>query len=203
MLAKIAPTDTSGTVIILNGASSAGKTSLLRAVQAIMPRPYLNAGIDQFVRMLPEHYVDSPLWPQVFGQMNRSGPLGHQLIKSMHHTIASLAASGWAVVADHVFIEREWVYDLATATTGLRVWLIGVRCPPNVLALRDRERGDRPIGQAAHHHGLAHRHGLYDLEIDTSTAPPNVLATRIKEMVGSAMEPSALAKLASLPIHDQ
>jgi chloramphenicol 3-O phosphotransferase len=80
-----------GRVILVNGASSAGKTSLLRAIQAIMPRPFLNAGIDLFVRMLPEHYVDTPLWPQVFGQMYRSGPLGHQLIRDMHHTIASLA----------------------------------------------------------------------------------------------------------------
>lgn len=194
---KAALPNTSGMVIILNGASSAGKTSLLRAIQAIMPRPFLNAGIDLFVRMLPEHYVDTPLWPQVFGQMYRSGPLGHQLIRDMHHTIASLAVSGWDVVADHVFIERDWVHDLATTVAGLRVWLIGVHCPLELLAVRERERGDRRIGLAANHYRVAHRHGLYDLEIDTPTAAPETLAIRIKELVESETQPSALVELAS------
>lgn len=200
---RTAPPNTSGTVIILNGASSAGKTSLLRAIQTVMERPFLDAGLDRFIGMMPERYVEMPTWREMFGRMYRAGPLGNRLVKGMHQAVASLAVTGWNVVADHVFIEREWVYDLATCMSGLRAWLIGVHCPLELLAARERERGDRLIDQAALHFQLAHRHGLYDLEIDTSTAPPDVLANRIKEMVESAVAPSALARLASLPIHDQ
>ena len=43
-----------GTIIVLNGASSSGKTSILRAIQRMAPEPYLDAGIDRFIWMLPE-----------------------------------------------------------------------------------------------------------------------------------------------------
>ena len=47
-----------GTILILNGASSAGKSSILAHLQRMLdgPRyhgPFLNAGIDKFIFMLP------------------------------------------------------------------------------------------------------------------------------------------------------
>jgi chloramphenicol 3-O-phosphotransferase len=38
-----------GTVIFLNGTSCSGKMSILRALQAILEEPYLDAGIDKFI----------------------------------------------------------------------------------------------------------------------------------------------------------
>jgi chloramphenicol 3-O phosphotransferase len=40
-------------IIILNGASSSGKTSVLNALQIILDEPYLDAGIDKFIWILP------------------------------------------------------------------------------------------------------------------------------------------------------
>jgi chloramphenicol 3-O phosphotransferase len=40
-----------GKVIILNGASSSGKTSILTKLQTLLDEPYLNAGIDKFIWM--------------------------------------------------------------------------------------------------------------------------------------------------------
>jgi len=48
----------SGYIIILNGTSSSGKTSIVNALQNILEEPYLEAGIDKFIWMLPEHYFD-------------------------------------------------------------------------------------------------------------------------------------------------
>lgn len=43
-----------GTIIVLNGTSSAGKTSLATALQdALLPTPYLSLGFDLFMAMLP------------------------------------------------------------------------------------------------------------------------------------------------------
>ncbi len=42
-----------GTIIFLNGTTSAGKTSTARMLQTIMAEPYLEAGIDTFLWMLP------------------------------------------------------------------------------------------------------------------------------------------------------
>src|SRR3989475_10619701 len=41
-----------GQVIVLNGASSSGKSTVGRELQRILPRPYLFAGIDTFLPML-------------------------------------------------------------------------------------------------------------------------------------------------------
>ena len=36
-------------IILLNGASSAGKTSIRQALQGMLDAPYLSLGIDQFI----------------------------------------------------------------------------------------------------------------------------------------------------------
>ena len=39
----------SGQVILLNGTSSAGKSTLAKQLQEILPQPYLHTGIDHFL----------------------------------------------------------------------------------------------------------------------------------------------------------
>jgi chloramphenicol 3-O phosphotransferase len=56
-----------GTIIILNGTSSAGKTSILTALQSILAEPYLHAGLDTFCKMLPLRYLWGPEWAEVLG----------------------------------------------------------------------------------------------------------------------------------------
>ena len=47
-----------GNVIVLNGTSSAGKTTVAKALQRIMDEPYLHTGNDQF---LSPHRPDNML----------------------------------------------------------------------------------------------------------------------------------------------
>ena len=63
-----------GNIIILNGTSSSGKTSIVNALQAILDEPYLEVGIDKFIFMLPGRYLDRPLWDEVLGQAVKAGP---------------------------------------------------------------------------------------------------------------------------------
>lgn len=44
-------------IILLNGCSSAGKSTLARAIQFLSEKPYLLIGIDTFFHMLPPSYV--------------------------------------------------------------------------------------------------------------------------------------------------
>jgi phospho-2-dehydro-3-deoxyheptonate aldolase len=48
---------TTGSIILLNGTSSAGKSTLATAVQDVMDAPYLSLGIDHFFDALPQRYV--------------------------------------------------------------------------------------------------------------------------------------------------
>ena len=52
---------TRGRVIVLNGTSSAGKSTLSRALQARLDGAWLGIGIDTVVFALPKAYLDLPL----------------------------------------------------------------------------------------------------------------------------------------------
>ena len=42
-----------GTIIVLNGASSSGKTSIAKALPEALNEPYLHIGLDAFFDMVP------------------------------------------------------------------------------------------------------------------------------------------------------
>jgi chloramphenicol 3-O-phosphotransferase len=65
-----------GTVIILNGTSSSGKSSILRALQDLIEVPLLDAGLDRFLWMLPRRYLNRPLWDEVLGLAAEAGRSG-------------------------------------------------------------------------------------------------------------------------------
>ncbi len=168
-----------GTVVFLNGASSSGKTTLIQVLQKRMEGPVLHAGLDQFLWMLPGRYLDRPLWDDVLGRMTAGGATGHRLITGMHRAIAALSLAGNPVLADHVLVESAWVVDLAQTFAGLPAYLVGVTCPLAVLEERERARNDRTLGQARAQFEIVHRHGIYDLVVDTAVLAPEEAAGRI------------------------
>ena len=186
---------TEGTVLVLNGTSSSGKTSIVRALQEVLEEPYLDAGIDRFLWMLPKRYLNAPLWDTVLGHADRAGPIGHQLISGMHHAIAAMARRGNCVIVDHVLVEPQWTRECAALFQDLPAFLIGVRCPLKVLEERERARSDRTLGQAKSQFRLVHAHRIYDLEVDTSLLNPDECAGRIKERLQDGAPPTAFKHL--------
>ena len=181
----------SGTILILNGASSSGKTSLLRALQNLLDEPFLDAGIDKFIWMLPKRYLDRPLWDEVLGLNVRVGPVGHRLFSGMHHAIAALSRTGNHVLADHVLVEPHWVAECAALFAPLPAFLVGLRCPLEVLEQRERARKDRTWGQARDQFEVVHAHGVYDLELDTSLHSPEECALQVRAMLQAGSPPQA------------
>ena len=185
-----------GNIIILNGTSSSGKTSVLRALQNLLDEPYLEAGIDKFIWMLPKRYLDRPLWDDVLGRASEAGATGEQLVMSMHRAMRALALSGSNVLADHVLVEPEWVKDAASLFHDLPAYLVGIRCPLEVLEERERARRDRTLGQARLQYNLVHAHGVYDVEVDTSSHTPEECAQIILQRL-HAGSPRAFSMLQS------
>ena len=102
---------TVGTILILNGTSSSGKSTLLRALQDRLTEPCLDAGLDKFLWMLPKRYLnDATLWSQVM-RPTEAGPVGLTLVAGMHRAIAALALAGNCVVADHILVDHRWLED--------------------------------------------------------------------------------------------
>ena len=157
-----------GTVIFINGTSSSGKTSLVRALQDRLEQPYLDLGIDRFIFALPRRYLERPLWDDVLGRADRAGAAGEWLISGMQHAIAAAARAGLNVIADHVLVEQSWVEECARLFCELPAYLVGIQCPLEVLEERERSRRDRTLGQARTQFAVIHRYCIYDVEVDTS-----------------------------------
>jgi chloramphenicol 3-O phosphotransferase len=184
-----------GKIIILNGTSSSGKTSIVKALQDLLDEPHLDAGIDKFIWMLPERYLDRPLWDEVLGLATQAGVVGHRLMSGMHQAIAALSRTGNNVVADHVLVEPRWLQECVALFADLPAFLVAVHCPLAVLEQRERARKNRTWGQAGAQFGLVHAHGIYDLEVDTSISSPNECALQIKTRLQDGNPPTAFRRL--------
>jgi chloramphenicol 3-O phosphotransferase len=184
-----------GTIIILNGTSSAGKTSIISALQEILDQPYLHAGIDTFFHMLPPRYLWGSQWTEVLDRDGGAGPVGRTVAAGMHRAIVALARAGNNLLVDHVFLEVEWAFECAALFEGIPAHLIGVRCPLAIAEQRERQRQDRAPGQARAQFDRVHLHAVYDFEVDTAAADIATCAAAIKQHLSSGAAPSAFRRL--------
>lgn len=185
-----------GTIIFLNGTSSSGKTSILKALQNQLQEPYLDMGIDRFIWMLPKRYLDRPLWDDVLGKAVQAGASGMLLFSGMHHAIAATARTGNNIIADHVFVEKAWVDECAKLFADLNAYIIGIHCPLAVLEQREMDRRDRTLGQARAQFDVIHKYTRYDLEVDTSTSTPEECAQQIIQRIRTP--PAAFRELLNI-----
>jgi chloramphenicol 3-O phosphotransferase len=152
-----------GRIIILNGASSSGKTTLARALQASLPEPYYLVQLDAFEDMIPERLL-------VGGAVEATALT--LSAKAMHTTVALLSANGVGAIADYVFLDAPglsgWLRDCVEALHALPVLFVGVDCSLEELERRELLRGDRDVGQARWQFPRVHAHNTYDLRVDTS-----------------------------------
>ncbi len=182
-----------GKIIIINGTSSSGKTSIVHALQSALTEPYLEAGIDKFIFMLPDRYLDRPLWDDVLGLADHAGETGFALVHGMHSAIRALSLAGLNLVADHVLVEPAWARECAEMFSGHSAYLVGVTCPLDILEKRERSRKNRTLGQAKLQFPIIHKYAQYDVEIDTSTSSPQECAERILSRM--AEPPRALSRM--------
>jgi chloramphenicol 3-O phosphotransferase len=173
-------------IVLLNGTSSSGKTTLAKALQRALAEPYLRLGIDTVVFALPGRWLEAPRWHEVFVYRGAdpeleitAGPLGDKLVTALHRMVAAAAAVGWGVLVDHVLLDRRWVADAAAVLGGYQLLSVGVRCPLAEVVRRERERRDRTLGQARAQFDVVHTHARYDVEVDTSAADPDACAAQI------------------------
>ena len=179
-----------GRNILINGTSSSGKTTLVRALQAALPDLWLEMGIDRLAYSLPGRVNGQPSWPLLFPYVRPDGrsdepftiettALGHRFISGMHAAVAALADAGMNVIFDHVILQPGWVDEMRRLWATHDVLFVGVRCPLAVVMEREASRKDRTIGQAEAQFDVVHAWISYDVEVDTSELTPDQATTRI------------------------
>ena len=170
-----------GRVIVLNGASSSGKTSVARALQDRLPDTWVLLGIDTFITALPWRLYGTADGHTINpdGTIDL-GPEWHLARDRWRRAVGALVRLGADVILDEVFTEgAEDQARWRDALEGLEVTWVAVRCAPDVAEARELARGDRSVGLARHQSATVHVGIDYDLEVDTTSAPPEDVATQV------------------------
>jgi chloramphenicol 3-O phosphotransferase len=157
-----------GRVLFLNGGSSAGKTTLGRALQSGLPDPWLLLGIDQLIWALPPEMVNDPDGLSVHEGVIARGDRFMAIYAGFRLAVAALVRGGVNVILDDLTLEGatdQGRWD--EALQGLAVCWIGVRCAPGIAAEREAARGTRLPGIARHLAESVHQGVRYDVEVDT------------------------------------
>lgn len=182
-------------IILLNGSSSAGKTTIAVALQNLLDEPWQHIALDQFRDGMPPRYrgLNSPPGTPGHAGLNvvpceldgervtaiRFGEVGRRVLRGMHLAIAAFARAGNNVIIDDLIWDDDVLRHYLEALSGLAVLMVGVRCSREVVSEREARRPGRFPGTAISHFDEVHRHTRYDIEVDTAKLTPIECAERI------------------------
>ena len=174
-------------MIVLNGGSSSGKTSIARCLQRLLGPTWMTLGVDDLVWALPGgDEVDDLIRAQDDGDEPagtegsiKFGPDGSVTVgddfrraeASWYAGAAAIGRCGTGLILDEVFLGgRSSQERLSSALAGLPVVWVGIRCDPGVAAAREHDRPDRVTGMARLQAARVHEGVVYDLVVDTTAA---------------------------------
>lgn len=198
---------TPGTIILLNGVSCSGKTSLATALQDRLPEPFLHVGPDGFEAMQPAR--QGRRCHLFYGQRSFADPeRGPDLLHVMHQCARAFSEAGAGVVMEHIFLKRRWLRDAVERLHDRPVLFVGLSCPVDVLEQRERERTNKAarIGQAARQFGILAplvAREPHDLVVDTAALGPEACAELIVRRLEEGPAPDALRRLRGSPVLDE
>ena len=165
------PCRKSGRVLMLHGASSAGKSTLAAALQISLEEHWWALEADDITRMQASSERTAwwqptraerphPSWdPEARLDQWWAGYLG---------CLTALAKTGSPVIAVGGWLDTKRLLALAVALEGIEAYCVGVSCPLDELERREAIRGDRCPGYARSQHALVHTHAPYDADVDTA-----------------------------------
>ncbi|MBV2352923.1 chloramphenicol phosphotransferase CPT family protein [Streptomyces sp. J2-1] len=180
---RIPETSARGAVVLLNGTSSSGKSSIARALLPMLPGSWFHLPVDAFHRMRGGSPVAADDLP---AEIDRT-------VKGFHRAVAGMAAAGNNVLVDHPLSRRWRLLDLLGLLVPEDTVLVAVRCPLPELERRERERGDRQPGLAALQYTQVHAHGVHDLDVDTGVLDADECARRIRDLLAVRPRPRPTA----------
>jgi chloramphenicol 3-O phosphotransferase len=172
-------------VIVLNGGSSSGKSSLAEHVQRGLQGVWLVLGVDDLIRALSFGPTDTSAGGSLTFGPEGSIAVSERFRRAEHawrSGIAAIASAGIGVILDEVFLDGgESQARLAESIQDLTVVWVGVRCEPEVAEARELRRGDRVHGMALDQARRVHEGVRYDLVVDTTARNPDDCA---KDIIG-------------------
>lgn len=150
-----------GKIIFLNGASSSGKSTLALALQEVLEEPFWHYSID--------HFRDSNVipWARIKGGEFDWKNMREPFFEGFHRCLPALAIAGNNLIVEHIIETQIWRNRIIHLLIEFDVFMIGIHCPLDELERREKERGDRAIGEAKKDHETIHGLCKYDFEISS------------------------------------
>jgi len=189
-------------VVFINGASSAGKTSVGKALQELTNEPFLLLGLDTCFAMVPPRWAGGPEGPmRHLGFAYRDlpadgghpmleityGEVGWRVMAGFHRGVAEMIRAGNSVIIDEMLLDGRVRDDWLQVLTPWRPLLVGVFCSDEELARREASRGNRP-GLARWSARRAHVGVKYDLMLDSTAIGPVTNAAKIAGALESVVQ---------------
>jgi chloramphenicol 3-O phosphotransferase len=172
-------------VIVLNGGSSSGKSSIAVDLQNCLPGTWLTLGIDDLIRALSHGPTDTTAGGSMEFKPDGSIKVGvafRRAEASWYEGLAAIARAGTRIIVDEVFLDGgDSQARLQGALEGICMAWVGVRCDPAVAEARERSRPDRVKGLARDQAERVHRGVRYDMVVDTTDTPTAECARLIAE----------------------
>lgn len=193
-----------GTVIILNGPSASGKSSIQKQFQQLMlPNLWIKLGIDTlFDTPMPDITLENisfwqhpnPIrWVQTTKDTQDhaiitlfTGEQGERVAYGMNSAIAAYAQSGNNIIVDYIAYKQEWLNDLRQKLAGIKTYWVQVDISLETLEAREVARNTSPKGHARSHYDIVHWDIKYDLVVNPETNSANEIAQQIKSHILSA-----------------
>lgn len=162
-----------GKIILLNGPSSSGKSTLCKAIQAQIDQPFLQFSLDFFMfktEVLPRRWDEK-------GEFSWKA-LRPQVFEGFYNCLPALARAGNNLIVEQITETQNQLHMLVERLEGFEVFYVGVHCPLPELIRREQLRGDRGTGDAKRDFETVHSFSNYDFEVD-SMLPASENADRI------------------------
>lgn len=203
-----------GQIIILNGAPRSGKSSIALAIQETFDGPWMNLGVDAYVREITPARYRPGIGLRPGGERQDIEPLVPLFYAALYESIAAHSRLGLNVVVDvghhdAYATPRRILGESARRLRGLPVLFVGVYCPLEVIMERRNAEGERageylaadasePVPDPIlRWQREVHIPRIYDLEVDTSLLSPKECAEAIRQRLGDGRPPTAIDQLAS------
>jgi len=150
-----------GKIIFLNGVTSAGKTSIVEAIQEREDVFFYVVANDLFQEMVGDRYLQKDYWKY----------LGEVIIM-MYYTAKLFSDMGKNVLIDGILVEREEIkphyQHLKEILKDNPLDIVEVYCPLEICRQRNIARGDRYEMQSQEQYELMAENIEYCMKVDTS-----------------------------------
>lgn len=174
-------TNQNAQVIVLNGGSSSGKSSITRALQELLPGIWLTFGVDTFIEALPNrgNSLRAGITFEEDGAITFSAE--HRALERIWYTgLSTMARAGAHMILDEVLLSGGAGQERLRSTfSDVDVFWVGVHCDPDVAAARETQRADRVEGMARQQALSVHSGVVYDVEVNTTNSSSEECAQEI------------------------